>query len=47
MYLDAKRKKTEKGTYDGYSVAGIPKWTGVAALQYNPDDEGILYDNLD
>lgn len=39
MYLDAKRKKTEKGTYDGYSVAGIPKWTGVAALQYNPDQD--------
>lgn len=39
MYLDATRTRTEKGTYDGYSVAGIPKWTGVAALQYNPDKD--------
>ena len=39
MYLDATRTRTEKGIYDGYSVAGIPKWTGVAALQYNPDSD--------
>lgn len=37
MYLDAKRNKTSRGEYDGYRVAGVPNWTGVAALQYNPD----------
>ena len=37
MYLSAIRNKTEKGTYDGYRVNGVPKWNGVAALHYNPN----------
>lgn len=37
MYLNAVRNKTEKGAYDGYKVNGIPRWNGVLALQYNPD----------
>ena len=39
MYMDSKRSKTEKGTYDGYRIGGVPEWTGVAALQYKPDQD--------
>ena len=34
MYLDTERVKTNKGTYDGYRVGGIPRFNAVAGLQY-------------
>lgn len=42
MYLDAERTKTQKGTYDGFVVGGIPRWNAVAALQYSPDKDWAI-----
>ncbi|MDR2350108.1 MAG: TonB-dependent receptor [Deltaproteobacteria bacterium] len=33
LYLDAKRDKTENGTYDGMYVTGVAKWSGVFATE--------------
>ena len=32
MYLDTERVRTNKGTYDGYRVGGIPRFNAVAGL---------------
>lgn len=34
MYLDAKRKNTANGKYDGYYVSGVAKWSGIVAAEY-------------
>jgi iron complex outermembrane receptor protein len=34
LYLDAKRKKTAKGQFDGMYVQGVAKWSGVLAGEY-------------
>ena len=38
-YLDAKQKKTTKGTLDGIRVNGTSQWQGVLGLEYNPNDD--------
>jgi iron complex outermembrane receptor protein len=43
MYLDAKRTKTQGGTYDGKRVNGVADWSGVLGLVYEPNDQlGII-----
>jgi len=37
MYLDHKREKTGAADKDGWYVNGISDWSGVIALEYNPD----------
>ena len=39
MYLDTERVRTNKGTYDGYRVGGIPRFNAVAGLQYKPNND--------
>lgn len=39
MYLDTERVRTNKGTYDGYRVSGIPRFNAVAGLQYKPNND--------
>ena len=42
MYLDAKRKDTQYGTYDGFYVQGVAKWSGVMAAEYAMDDRNSI-----
>lgn len=42
MYLDATREKTAGGKYDGYDVSGRAKWSGVLALEYQPNEKFSL-----
>lgn len=38
LYVDGTQNKTAKGASDGKRVDGLAKWSGVATLQYNADD---------
>lgn len=39
LYLDAKRKNTAGGTYDGMYVPGVAKWSGVLAAEYEVNED--------
>ncbi len=39
MYLDAKYNKTAGGLKDGVRLTGQANWSGIAGLEYHPDDK--------
>jgi iron complex outermembrane receptor protein len=41
LYLDAKRKNTTNGTYDGMYVQGVAKLSGVLATEYSITENNI------
>lgn len=38
MYVNAKTNKSTGATLDGLRINGVPRWSGVAALEYQPDN---------
>lgn len=38
MYVNAKTNKSTGGTLDGLRINGVPRWSGVASLEYQPDN---------
>lgn len=39
MYVDNKRKKTQKSANDGKFINGVAKWSGVLGATYEPDEK--------
>ncbi|MDR1606835.1 MAG: TonB-dependent receptor [Deltaproteobacteria bacterium] len=46
LYLNAKRKKTENGLYDGMYVQGVAKWSGVLAGEYEINSQNAAIARL-
>lgn len=46
LYMNGKREKTAKGTYDGWYINGASKWSTVVGAVYEPNDKWSIIGRL-
>ena len=43
MYVNAKTEKSTGGTLNGLRVSGVPEWSGLIGLEYNPNKDVSIF----